>query len=159
MKHLKSIKNFTANKYILPGFVIIAGIIGYTSMHAYAAKPAGQPSMCSETCVSITHNGFSQSEIAIKVGEYIEFKSADGGTHDLALGEGAEHGAHDEHTSAGHTEDEYTHDHIEGTNSGEFGPDEAWKVQFKKAGSYIIHDHMNPESTILVVAYEPNSLN
>lgn len=159
MKYTATLQKIAATRYLLPALALFAGVVGYTGVHAYAAKPTDQQNTCSRTCVSILESGFSQGEIAVKVGEFVEFRSADGKAHDLALGEGADHGAHDEQSDTEHTDSEYTHDHITGTNSGKFGPDEAWKVQFKKAGSYIIHDHLRPEFTILVVAYQPNSPN
>ncbi len=37
--------------------------------------------------------------------------------------------------------------------SGDFGANEAWKVQFKDEGTFQFHDHLNPKISVLMVAY------
>jgi plastocyanin len=154
MSKLNFFKRIAATKYLVLGIAVMAVVAGYVGTHAYATKQAGKRSNCSDTCVSIRPDGFSQSELAVKVGTFVEFRSADGRTHNLALGEGTEHDSSDNHTEPAQASVDHPHDHVSGTESGEFGADEAWKVQFKKAGTYVIHDHLHPELNILVVVYE-----
>ena len=158
MKNVALLKRFSQAKYLVAGVAVLALGIGYTSARTYATKPTQKRSSCSDTCVSIRADGFSQTELSIKVGTFVEFRSADGRTHDLALGGGTEH-ITSAHTELEQTTSNHPHDHIEGTDSGEFGADEAWKVQFKKAGTYVIHDHLHPELNILVIAYESGTHN
>lgn len=142
------LKKFSNARYSMLIIIILAVAVGYASTHAYATRVTQKKSNCVDSCVSIQKEGFSQSELAVKVGSYVEFRSADGRSHNLALGQGTEKDARV------HESDQPTsHDHVGGTESGDFGADEAWRVQFKKAGTYIIHDHLHPELNILVVAY------
>ena len=150
-------------KILLVAISALALGAGYYGAHALASRPSSVASgdkTCNGTCVYIKSDGFSQDEIAVKVDQSIEFRTADGQSHNLALGSGTE-----AHESAGHDDAEVdhhdgdeetgsTHDHVVGTDSGVFGPDEAWRVQFKKPGTFVIHDHMHPDLSILVVAYE-----
>ena len=80
------------------------------------------------------------SEIIIRLGEKIQFDSADGKNHDIAQGEGEEFGK--------------AHIHPEGSKeSGPFGPDEGYAVSFPNKGVYHFHDHINPKIYIAVVVY------
>lgn len=147
-----------SSKVFVPLIAVIALTIGYVGSSAYAKRNIAPAVACQDVCISILKDGFSKSEVAVKVGTFIEFVEADGQMHNLALGSGIEaHGdtsGHEEDVS--HTTNEKhndEHEHVSGTESGEFGKGEAWRVQFKQKGTYIVHDHLHPESSILVVAY------
>jgi plastocyanin len=78
--------------------------------------------------------------VTVKVGQTVQFNSADGKSHDIASGPGG-----------------HEHEHTAGIRSGKFSADEGWKVTFSKPGTYYFHDHLNPEISILVVAYNPSN--
>lgn len=80
--------------------------------------------------------------IDIKVGEYVQFDSKDGKNHVVAQGKGNDYGNDHEHSA-------------DGLESPEFGPDEGYKVNFKKTGTYFFHDHENPNDFITVIVYDP----
>ncbi|MDQ3065148.1 MAG: hypothetical protein M3Q36_02660 [bacterium] len=148
---VNNLKNNTLTLMILIAAVAMIG--GFLGMRALAQnnKPV-QASSCIGTCVELTAGGISQNEIAVKIGEYVQFNSADGQTHNFALGEGTDESkqdAHDEHGAS--------HDHNGSYSSGDFGADEAWRVQFNQVGTYRLHDHHNPELEILVVVYDPSN--
>ncbi len=155
MRYLRTNTKLGSAKYLLLAISIVAIGASYTVAHTYASKPAHKQTSCASNCVLITNNGFAKSELAVKVGDFVEFRSADGKSHNLALGEGNEHSSSTSQPAQTDSDTEHSHDHVQGTESGTFGADEAWKVQFKKAGTYIIHDHLNPELNILVIAYQP----
>jgi len=90
--------------------------------------------------VSLSGDKATPDTVTILAGRSVQFNSADGKTHELAQGEG---------TANGHT-----HDHEGEFSSGEFKAGEAWRVQFKKPGTYFFHDHDNPNINILVIVYE-----
>ena len=78
--------------------------------------------------------------ISIHAGEYVEFDSKDGETHDIALGGGNENG--------------HSHDHSDiDISSGVFGADEAYQLLIKDKGVYDFHDHLHPDIFVTVVAY------
>lgn len=156
MRYKQLAQKLRSYKLIAVVVLLLAMGIGYKGARLYADR-SSKASTCTDTCVYINRDGFSQTELAIAVGNYVEFRSADGESHNLALGEGSEH-SDDEHidTHNDHELTEHAHDHVAGTESGVFKADEAWKVQFKQPGTYVIHDHLHPELSILVVAYEPS---
>ena len=88
--------------------------------------------------VDLLESKASPDQVTIIAGGVIQFNAKDGNSHRLALGEG---GSEHEHTST--------------TDSGIFNADEGWRVRFDKPGTYFIHDHLNPNINILVVAYKP----
>lgn len=77
--------------------------------------------------------------LLVNVGEFVQFNSKDGRSHNLAQGRGNNFG-HD-------------HDHEPGLESGIFGPDEAYRVEIKNPGTYFFHDHVHPELSATAVAY------
>jgi hypothetical protein len=92
--------------------------------------------------VSLYKDRSVPDEVVVKVGEYIQFNSKDGGHHSIAEGMG--------------TDDHHMHDHNNfGSKSGTFGADEAYKVVFNKIGAYYFHDHLNPTSITTVLVYDP----
>ena len=93
---------------------------------------------CGGTCIDLRKDDSSPTTVTVIKDSYVQFNSADGKTHNLSLGEG---GAE--------------HDHKGIFRSGNFGADEAWRVQFDDEGTFIFHDHLNPKISILVVVYTP----
>ena len=78
--------------------------------------------------------------LSIHAGEYVEFDSKDGVTHDIALGGGNENG--------------HAHDHSDiDISSGVFGGDEAYQLLIKDKGVYDFHDHLHPDIFATVIAY------
>jgi plastocyanin len=82
-------------------------------------------------------------ELVIKVGESIQFNSKDGKSHNISEGEGNDYDKSHEHNPQNFSE------------SGTFGPDEAFILKFNKIGTYFFHDHLNPDIYVTVVVYDP----
>ncbi|MDQ2973533.1 MAG: hypothetical protein M3Q79_03570 [bacterium] len=127
---------------------VFGALSGFAAVNAMTSKSPAKID-CQGTCVSITKDGIQPTELAVKAGEFVQFNTADGKVHNLALGDG--NGDHDTHNSE-------AHEHNADFTSGDFGKDEAWRVQFKQPGTYKFHDHYNPDFRILVVVYEPNGV-
>lgn len=135
-----------SSKYLLPLIVTLGGLIGYFGINALVSSDKNlSNTSCQGTCVYLEKDGMKPDELAVKVGEFVQFNSADGERHNLAEGDGAEN--HEGADKVDH------HDHVGGFVSGEFAADEAWRVQFNKAGTYRLHDHYNANQRILVVVY------
>ncbi len=160
MKNRRLLKKLHSSKVIIAA-LLVSAVLGFVGARAYTIGRTGGKNSCSSTCVYIHRDGFSQSELAVKVGSFVEFRTADNQTHNLALGSnkdvqaGGDHAdaAHDSTAAAHNNADDHSHSHIAGTESGVFGADETWKVQFKQPGTYMIHDHLHPDQSILIVAY------
>ncbi len=140
------------SKVLLVG---LAGMVFGGSMYMYMqhsqknSKAAAslahmQPTAPAIHHVSLTEQGADPANLLIQVGEYVQFDSKDGKTHDIASGAGDGDGEHHDHTATG-------------LESGDFKADEGYRVQFKKIGSYYFHDHLKPSSTISVGVYEPGA--
>jgi plastocyanin len=114
----------------LAGFGIAFGLSQKNNKTAASACPQG------ETCISLLGKTASPDVITIQPGTFVRFNSADGGKHSIAL----------EHAAAQHNDDSEYH-------SGEFAKDEAWRVQFKKDGTYTFRDELNPDVKINVIVY------
>ncbi|MBA3758610.1 hypothetical protein H0X10_03200 [Candidatus Saccharibacteria bacterium] len=118
---------------------------------------------CDGICVALSANGMNPNELAVKVGEFVQFNSADGKMHNISDGKGLNGGDEKNHESpAASSDDDHNphdvpHDHVGSYASGDFAADEAWRVQFKKPGTYRLHDHYNPKLEIVVVVYEPGA--
>jgi len=80
--------------------------------------------------------------IIIKLGEFVQFNSRDGGFHDISYGK--ENAFRQNHSHGG------------GLESGRFGPDEGYKIQFKETGIYHFHDHLNPKIFATIIVYDPS---
>ncbi len=94
--------------------------------------------------ISLQVTKASPDIVRLPIGDYAQFNSRDNKSHDIAQGQGNGYGA--------------THEHDEsGIESGKFGPDEAYKIQFKKVGIYDFHDHLHPEIHVTIIAFDPNS--
>ncbi len=116
---------------------LVAGVISFTVASRGSAQSSGEMSLQNDVAVSLRDEGAVPDTITVRAGQTVQFNSADGRSHNLSLGKGGEE-----------------HNHRGPFASGEFGADEAWRVQFKQAGSYFFHDHYNPSSIVLVVVYE-----
>lgn len=132
----------------LAALVLVSSIVGFMGVQAITGGSSKNVSnsRCDVICVALRPEGMDPSELAVEVGQFVQFNSADGQHHNIAEGDGAE-----AHKGA---DDPNHHDHVGGFVSGEFGPDEAWRVQFKKPGTYKLHDHHHPDQKILVIVYE-----
>lgn len=136
MKHIAMMSKNQITLAVM--FAITAAIgllIGYFIIDGGGSKAT---SGCAGTCVELRKEGAHPDVIAIEKGSYVQFNSADGKSHSLSLGGGGE-----------------AHDHYGRFNSGTFGADEAWKVQFNDDGTFRFHDHDNPRINIVVVVYTP----
>ena len=97
--------------------------------------------------VELTTSGAKPSAIAITKGDYVQFDTKDGRTHEIAQGKGGGEGHH--------TDGQGKHEHLSGGKlSAGFGPGEGYKVQFNQTGTYDFHDHLNPELSSTVIVYE-----
>lgn len=129
---------------------LIAGVVGFTTVAKLTSKKTIVTAKnCQGICVKVSKEGMNPDTLTVKVGEYVQFNSADGQQHNLGLGEG------EASKSTDHQAHAAQHEHIGDFSSGDFNADEAWRVQFKEAGTYKFHDHYNPKLYILIVAYEP----
>lgn len=90
--------------------------------------------------VMLQNNKADPNVLTIKKGEYVQFNSNDGKYHNLTQGLG--------------NRLIKQHDHSIGVDSGKFGPDEAYRVQFKEVGEYDFHDHYYPDIYVTVIVKE-----
>ncbi len=137
-KYLKKSTLLTA------GIIVVMALVGFGvafGLSQKSNKPAAtkQP-YCpqNEACISLHGKSASPDIITVKSGTFVRFNSADGGKHSIAL----------QHAAAQHNDDSEYH-------SGEFAADEAYRVQFKKDGSYTFRDELNSDYEIKVVVYTP----
>lgn len=114
--------------------LIIAGLLSFTA--SYFVRNNKSTANCNGTCVDIYEDKATPDTVAVTAGSYVQFNSKDGKTHDLSLGAGGSE-----------------HQHKGKFQSGDFGANEAWRVQFKDEGTFTFHDHLNPKVSILVVVY------
>ena len=141
---MKFSKLYPKNPVVLMLLVfVIAGLLGFGVISAASAihdRHSASNSNCATNvvCVNLYSDHASPDTVTVKNGQYVQFNSADGNTHDLSQGTGGEH-----------------HDHIGHFESGEFKAGEAWKVKFEKDGAYDFHDHLNPKISMIVVVYTP----
>lgn len=141
-------RKVTDNKFLLLGVVAVIAVgIGFTiSTMLVPKKDISSAKNCPEVCVLLTENGMSPDTLAIEKGQFVQFNTSDGKRHEIGIG-----GGEDAHS---HSDE---HEHLSDYTSGNFGPGEAWRVQFKQVGTYKLHDHKNPKLTILVVVYDPSN--
>lgn len=130
---------------IIGVLAIVLGFVGSSKL--FAKQPITSARSCDGICVALTKDGIQPDTLAVKVGQYVQFNTADGEQHNLGIG-GGEDGDHVAH--------EAEHEHVGDFTSGDFGANEAWRVQFKEAGTYKFHDHYHPKLNILIVVYNPN---
>lgn len=145
MKNLRQIFSNTIFQLIV--IIVIVGAISFTAVSIMnSKKPILASKNCQGLCVNITKDGIDPDTLTVKVGEFVQFNSADGKQHNLGLGGGVD---------GDKTAHDADHEHVGEFTSGDFNADEAWRVQFKTAGTYKFHDHYNPKLNILVVVYAP----
>lgn len=129
---------------VFPAVAIVATIIGFQTTNLQARKATPKTG---ETVVRLLSDHADPSAIAVTKGSYVRFNSADGKSHNIGQGSGTD----EVHQAIGSNE----HDHAQGGKvSGEFGADEAYRVQFNQVGTFSFHDHMNPKIFVTVVVYE-----
>jgi plastocyanin len=126
---------------------VLGIIIGLISVQMLTSKDIANGNSCSGICVAIEADGISPDELAVKIGEFVQFNSADGKSHELTTATDNNAGDHSNIHGGSKTT----------VASGIFGADEAWRVQFKQAGTYRLRDTKNANQEILVVVYEPKN--
>lgn len=134
-------KTSTISRVKLVLIAFFFALLGFAGVRAVTDKQNERTNqICpASVCVNLNAEGATPSTITVKVGESVQFNSADGKKHSLSLGLGGEE-----------------HEHTGQYSSGDFKADEGWKVEFKQSGTFKFHDHYNPKINILVVAYEPD---
>lgn len=134
------IARLTGSRLALAGVFMLVALAGFTATFAMSKGSSAVTSTtkCQGTCVALQADGAKPDTITVTPGSYVQFNSADGKEHSLSLGDGGSE-----------------HEHKGSFSSGDFKADEAWRVQFKDEGSYIFHDHYNPDINVLVVVYTP----
>ena len=137
---MRFLAKFTALQ--LSGLVLLATLLGFGLVYAVSTYTLGNKTVdntsCDVTCVALNKDGASPNTIAVPVGSYVQFNSADGKSHNLSIGKGGDE-----------------HEHTGKFYSGEFQADEAWRVQFNDEGTFTFHDHLNPKINVVVVVYQP----
>lgn len=136
---MKFVKKLSRQQLLILGFmaaVLISFGVVYGISNMNKDSQVVSRANCTGTCVALLKDKASPDTIAVTVGSYVQFNSADGQSHRLSLGQGGEE-----------------HQHTGKFSSGDFKGDEAWRVQFNKEGTYNFHDHYNPKLNIIVVVY------
>jgi plastocyanin len=90
--------------------------------------------------VSLLADRAEPDTVLVEVGGSVQFNSQDGKRHEISSGKGDAFGADHEHVA-------------DGAESGVFGPDEAYLLEFKEPGTYHFHDNLNPKLNVAVVVY------
>lgn len=142
-------KNFFKHNSFLGAALlgISAIVIGFAATSILLPKhAAGSAKSCPDICVLLTADGMNPNTLAVKKGQFVQFVTADGQEHEIGIGEGEGDASH-----------HHEHEHLSDYTSGDFGPGEAWRVQFKEVGTYPLHDHHHPNLNILVVVYDPST--
>jgi plastocyanin len=95
------------------------------------------------------------SVVSVGKGKFVQFNTKDNKTHNIGQGSG-ESTTHDASSSTHeHGPEGATHEHTPGTKeSGTFGKNQAYRLQFNEKGTFTYHDHLNPKISIVVVVYE-----
>lgn len=138
------VKRLAANQTaLLISIVAVAGLVGFGVSYLVGSSRSSSGKIsqninCSGACVDLLGDRASPDTLAVTVGNYVTFNSADGKSHQLVIGEGSDH-----------------HGSIAPGNfdSGEFKSGESFKLQFKDEGTYIFVDKFNPETSIIVIVY------
>lgn len=96
--------------------------------------------------VRLLKEGMDPRELIVKVGESVQFNSADGRSHNIGQGDG------------GDPDLGRAHDHPqEALESGKFNKDEGYLVTFTRPGVYSFHDHFDSDLFITIIAYEKDA--
>lgn len=126
----------------LIALTLIAALLSFSLVYVMASRNNDTQTVnsteCEGTCVALTKDGASPNTIAVAMGSYVQFNSADGKSHNLSIGKGG-----------------HEHEHTGKFYSGEFLADEGWRVQFNDEGTFAFHDHFNPKINVVVVVYTP----
>lgn len=133
----------------LVAVAVVAVVVGFGGMFAVARSGQSEPFVCKvDTCIALDAEGKYPQTVAIKAGSTVQFYSADGNAHSLALAEGAHGGGDAAHNNnSGHSSGAY--------ESGRIGADEAWQVAFKKDGAFSFRDSEYENIEVNVVVYTP----
>lgn len=133
------IARLTGSRLALAAVFVLIALLGFTATYALSKNDAtAAGTVCQGTCVALQADKASPDTVTVTPGSFVQFNSADGEKHSLSLGDGGSE-----------------HDHKGTFSSGVFKADEAWRVQFKEEGSFVFHDHFNPDISVLVVVYTP----
>jgi plastocyanin len=140
------VKNIKPSK-LLVGVSVLVLTASFIGLYLYgsqgtskAIKPVSQPANeCNvRACISLKEGSAEPTLVTVEAGSDVQFNSSDGKMHNLSLvHSGIQH----------HDESRY--------ESGDFGANEAWKVQFKQDGSFTFHDKYNDKIQVSVVVYTP----
>lgn len=123
------------------GLVMFVTAISFTAFYALALNrnTSLSNSNCgADACVALYSDAADPFALTVKAGSFVQFSSADGKKHNIALA----------HSGVQHNDPSKY-------ESGDFESDEAWKVQFKEDGSYTFRDKYNDKISVSVVVYTP----
>lgn len=135
MKQLRSQKTLIVLTGLAVALLAFGG--GYALSKRGKSTASGPiQTQCEGTCVALYDESADPSVVTVTAGSYVQFNVGDNGKHNLTLGDGDTH-----------------HQEIESYSSGDFEGDEAWRVQFKKDGTYSFKDKYHPKTYINVVVY------
>ncbi|MBA2279507.1 hypothetical protein H0V99_03670 [Candidatus Saccharibacteria bacterium] len=150
-----SVKKASKNSFLVFGLVALmalgTGFAGVQALSNNQNKQVSNQNCNANVCLALTETGIKPDNISVKLGEFVQFNSADGRVHNMSLGEG-KHGQEDDGHGA-HAD--VSHQHEGEYQSGDFEADEAWRVQFNQTGVFYMHDHYNPDLFVTVIVYEP----
>jgi plastocyanin len=130
--------------------IVVAGILVVTSGFGFGLARLTAPktaSAAADHTVNLLADRADPTAIAVLKGEYVQFNSKDGKTHNIGQGSGDD----PVHQQLG--QDVHAHNYNE-KESGNFGADEGYRVQFNEVGTYAFHDHLNPKISVTVIVYE-----
>lgn len=137
---MKLINKFSTLQLIL-ATLFVSTVVGFGLVYGLSDRSTtitNRANSCEGTCIALKKEGASPATVAVPVGGFVQFNSADGASHSLSIGSGG----HD-------------HNHTGKFSSGTFKADEAWRVQFKDEGTFKFHDHLNPKINVLIIVYTP----
>lgn len=135
--------NFLQKYAFVLGLVLFACALSFTALYAYGnynnSRQGRSQVKCEvAACISLKENAADPNIVSVANGSFVQFNSSDGKKHNISLA----------HSGA-------QHDDPQRYESGDFGADEAWKVQFKKDGAYSFRDKYNDNITVSVVVSTP----
>ncbi|GAC1387530.1 MAG: hypothetical protein NVS1B7_0690 [Candidatus Saccharimonadales bacterium] len=127
-------------RLVLASFLVVLAVSSallYTI--ASHQNRAARNSTCTvAACINLLRNNKDPLTYTITSGSYVQFNSADGMQHSMEL----------VHSGV-------QHDDPSRYESGTFSANEAWKVQFKKDGTFVFADKTNPDVEITIIVYTP----
>lgn len=134
--------------FIMTAIAIVAASVSFGV--TYSGRPQTVAATGDVIQVELSGNHANPAVVSVEKGQYVQFNAKDGKMHDIGQGRG-ESVTHPTHSDVGH-------EHVyEAKQSGVFGGDEAYKLQFKETGTFTFHDHLNPTISIVVVVYEQDN--